>query len=152
MNINEIKELLLTIDKTKLGYLKIEEGNFSLEVSTQSNINNTQTNSSEIINTAPIVVDKNNENTNLMAEITNDDIHIIKSPLMGTFYESPGPDESSFVKVGDKVNTNSTLCIIEAMKLMNELTSDVTGEIIEVLVKNEDLVEYNQPLFKVKLV
>ncbi|EQG03419.1 biotin carboxyl carrier protein of acetyl-CoA carboxylase [Clostridioides difficile 6041] len=69
---------------------------------------------------------------------------------MGTFYDSPSPDADSFVKVGDVVEEGDTLCILEAMKLMNEITSEIKGEIIEVLVSNEELVEYNQPLFKIK--
>ena len=69
---------------------------------------------------------------------------------MGTFYASPNPDADNFVKVGDIVNKGETLCILEAMKLMKEITSEIKGEIIEVLTKNEELVEYNQPLFKIK--
>jgi len=69
---------------------------------------------------------------------------------MGTFYGSPNPDLESFVNVGDIVEEGQTLCILEAMKLMNEINSEVNGEIIEILVKNEELVEYNQPLFKIK--
>ncbi len=69
---------------------------------------------------------------------------------MGTFYTSPGPEKDVFVNTGDIVNEGDTLCIVEAMKLMNEITSDVYGEIVEILVRNEELVEYNQPLFKIR--
>ena len=71
---------------------------------------------------------------------------------MGTYYESSSPESASFVNVGDKVKKGDTLCIIEAMKLMNEINSDIDGEVIEVLSKNEDLVEYNQTLFKIKTI
>ena len=71
----------------------------------------------------------------------------ILSPMVGTFYAQPSPDKQTFVKVGDKVKKGQTLCIIEAMKLMNEIESEYDGEIIEVLVKSEDMVEFGQPLF-----
>lgn len=71
----------------------------------------------------------------------------IKSPLVGTFYSSPSPEESPFIKVGDKVKKGQTLGIVEAMKLMNEIESEYDGVVQEVLVQNEELVEYGQPLF-----
>jgi len=75
----------------------------------------------------------------------------IKSPTVGTFYSSAAPGEAPFVQVGSKVNTDTVICIIEAMKVFNQITSDVTGTIAEVLVKNGDPVEYGQPLFRVRL-
>ena len=78
------------------------------------------------------------------------DQHIVKSPIVGTFYESPSPGASAFVKVGDQVEVGQVLCIVEAMKLMNEIESDVAGEIIKRLVQNGQPVEYGQPLFAVR--
>jgi acetyl-CoA carboxylase biotin carboxyl carrier protein len=75
----------------------------------------------------------------------------IKSPTVGTFYESAAPGEAPFVQVGTKVTTDSVVCIIEAMKVFNQITSDLTGTVTEVLVKNGDPVEYGQPLFRVRL-
>ncbi len=72
------------------------------------------------------------------------------SPMVGTFYLASGPDKAPFVKVGDKVKKGQTVCIIEAMKLMNEIESELDGEIVKVLVNNEQMVEYGQPLFLVK--
>lgn len=80
----------------------------------------------------------------------NDNFHVITSPFVGTFYASSAPGEPSFVKVGDKVSPGQTLCILEAMKIMNEIESDTAGEIVEVCVENESLVEFGQALFKVK--
>jgi len=77
-------------------------------------------------------------------------LHIVKSPIVGTFYNSPSPDSDAFVSVGDKVEVGKVLCIVEAMKLMNEIESDAAGEIVEVLVKPGQPVEYGQPLFAVK--
>lgn len=75
---------------------------------------------------------------------------IVKSPMVGTFYSKPSPTAESFVKVGSRVKKGDTLCIIEAMKLMNEIESEFDGEIIEILVKDGDIVDYGKPLFKIK--
>jgi acetyl-CoA carboxylase biotin carboxyl carrier protein len=74
---------------------------------------------------------------------------VITSPIVGTFYASPGPDSKIFVEVGSKVKKGDVLCIIEAMKLMNEIESEVDGEVAEILVNNEQMVEYGQPLFRI---
>lgn len=77
-------------------------------------------------------------------------LHKIVSPMVGTFYKSPSPDADAFVQVGDKVGEETVVCIVEAMKLFNEIEAEVTGEIVEILVKDGELVEYGQPLFLVK--
>lgn len=76
--------------------------------------------------------------------------HEIKSPFVGTFYGQSSPGEPPFVKVGDKVGKGSVLCVLEAMKIMNEIESDISGEIVEICVENESLVEFGQTLFKIK--
>jgi len=83
-------------------------------------------------------------------EVRDENLHIIKSPIVGTFYASASPEKPNFVSVGTLVNKGSILCILEAMKLMNEIESDVDGEVVEVLVKSEDMVEYGQSLFKIR--
>lgn len=75
---------------------------------------------------------------------------IVKSPIVGTFYSAAGPEQPDFVKVGDVVKKGQTLCIIEAMKLMNEIESDFDGEVAEIYVQNEQMVEYGQPLYRLK--
>jgi len=77
-------------------------------------------------------------------------LHVVKSPFVGTFYGSPAPGKPAYVKVGDKVKTGQTLCVLEAMKIMNEIDADMAGEIVEICVDNESLVEFGQPLFKIK--
>ncbi|MGB7189493.1 MAG: acetyl-CoA carboxylase biotin carboxyl carrier protein [Acidobacteriaceae bacterium] len=77
-------------------------------------------------------------------------LHIVKSPIVGTFYESPSPGSPAFVKIGDQVENGQTLCIVEAMKLMNEIESDVAGEIVKRFVQGGQPVEYGQPLFSVR--
>jgi acetyl-CoA carboxylase biotin carboxyl carrier protein len=77
-------------------------------------------------------------------------LHIVKSPIVGTFYESPSPGSPPFVKSGDSVETGQVLCIIEAMKLMNEIEADVSGELVKRLVNNGQPVEYGQGLFSIR--
>lgn len=81
---------------------------------------------------------------------STEDLHLVKSPIVGTFYESPSPGTEAFVKVGTYVETGKVLCIVEAMKLMNEIESDVSGEVIRVFVENGQPVEYGQPLFGIR--
>ena len=77
-------------------------------------------------------------------------LHKITSPMVGTFYASPSPDSEEYVSVGDRIKSDSIVCIVEAMKLFNEIEAEVEGEIVEILAKNGQLVEYGQPLFLVK--
>jgi len=79
-----------------------------------------------------------------------EDLHLVKSPIVGTFYEAPSPGAEPFVEVGDQVEVGQTLCIVEAMKLMNEIESDVSGEVIRILAENNQPVEYKQPLFAIR--
>jgi acetyl-CoA carboxylase biotin carboxyl carrier protein len=81
---------------------------------------------------------------------SSEDLHMIKSPIVGTFYESPSPGTEAFVKIGAFVEVGQTLCIVEAMKLMNEIESDVSGEIIRIFAENGQPVEYGQPLFGIR--
>ena len=79
-----------------------------------------------------------------------EDLHLVKSPIVGTFYGSPSPGSEPFVKIGAFVETGQTLCIVEAMKLMNEIESDETGEVVRIFVENGQPVEYGQPLFGIR--
>lgn len=88
--------------------------------------------------------------TEKAAEKETEGLHKIVSPMVGTFYSSPSPDSDAYVKSGSKVSETSVVCIVEAMKLMNEIEAEVRGEIVEVLVENGQLVEYGQALFLVK--
>ena len=80
----------------------------------------------------------------------SEDLHLVKSPIVGTFYGSPSPGAEPFVKIGGHVDTGQTLCIVEAMKLMNEIESDVSGEVLRVFADNGQPVEYGQPLFGIR--
>ncbi len=78
-------------------------------------------------------------------------LHLVRSPIVGSYYESPSPGSPAFVKVGDKVQAGQVLCIVEAMKLMNEIESDAAGEIVKVMMANSQPVEYGQPLFAIRV-
>ncbi|WP_069650649.1 acetyl-CoA carboxylase biotin carboxyl carrier protein [Caloranaerobacter ferrireducens] len=146
MNIKDIKELILTIDKTSINKVDIETEDIKISISKSSDV---------VLGSENLVEEAKLEKTkkeSLTSEkiIYDENIFIVKSPIVGTFYTSPSPGVEPFVKVGDKVNEGQTLCIIEAMKIMNEITSEVSGEIVEVLVENEEVVEYGQPLMKIR--
>lgn len=79
-----------------------------------------------------------------------DGLHAIRSPLVGTFYRAPAPGDEPYVEVGDRVRAGEILCIVEAMKLMNEIPADVSGEVVEILAENASGVEYDQPLFRLR--
>src|SRR5579864_3666739 len=79
-----------------------------------------------------------------------EDLHLVKSPIVGTFYEAPSPGAEAFVKIGAHVESGQTLCIVEAMKLMNEIESDESGELVRIFVENGQPVEYGQPLFGIR--
>jgi acetyl-CoA carboxylase biotin carboxyl carrier protein len=83
--------------------------------------------------------------------VANPKHHVIKSPMVGTFYRAPSPEAKKFVEVGDFVQKGTPLCIIEAMKIMNEIESDVSGKVIQILVNNASPVEFDQPLFVIEM-
>ncbi|WP_300531743.1 acetyl-CoA carboxylase biotin carboxyl carrier protein [Peptacetobacter sp.] len=174
MNFKEIKELLTLIDNTKLEYVKLNTSDIELEVSKKvvGNIEigtkNTLTvenkeNNTEKVSAAMNNTDKENNiiNTNDTLEnelskekdtidFTGENLKEVKAPLIGTFYESPDPDSPAFVSVGDHVEKGDTLCIVEAMKLMNEIKSEFTGKVVEIKATNESMVEYGQTLFVIE--
>lgn len=80
----------------------------------------------------------------------DDDAFLFRSPMVGTFYRSPTPEAEAFVDVGDRVGAETVLCILEAMKVMNEIKAEISGEVLEVLVENGEPVEYDQPLFRIR--
>lgn len=90
------------------------------------------------------------EENKVQTETAKDFDYEITSPMVGTFYAAPSPTDPPYVQVGDQVSENTVVCIVEAMKLFNEIEAEVKGEIVEILVENGELVEYGQPLFRVK--
>lgn len=173
MNFKEIKELLMLIDNTKLEYVKLNTSDIELEVSKKvvgnielgtkntSVVENKENNIEKVSATNNSTNEENNIiNTNYtleyelvkedVVEFAGENLKEVKAPLIGTFYESPDPDSPSFVSVGDHVEKGDTLCIVEAMKLMNEIKSEFTGKVVEIKATNESMVEYGQTLFVIE--
>ena len=136
MDLEQIEKLVEIIEKSTLKEITVEEGNLKINLKRENN--------SEIQN-----VQKNIERkTEIVEEL--DEESFITSPIVGTFYSAASPETPAFVRVGDTVKKGQPVCIVEAMKLMNEINCDFDCDIEAVLVSNEQKVEYGQPLFRVK--
>ena len=136
MDLEQIEKLVEIIEKSTLKEITVEEGNLKINLKRENN--------SEIQN-----VQKNIERKTEIVE-EPDEESFITSPIVGTFYSAASPETPAFVRVGDTVKKGQPVCIVEAMKLMNEINCDFDCEIEAVLVSNEQKVEYGQPLFRVE--
>lgn len=160
MDLKQIKNLLNLIAESGVNEVYIEEGDFKIKV--KKNSDTIQHVNSAVLPASvttveipsahraaqPTVPANPAANTSPAPEKKSNGT-IVKSPIVGTFYASPSPDAKPFVNVGDSVSVGDALCIIEAMKIMNEIESDVSGTITKILVKNGQPVEFDQPLFEV---
>lgn len=159
MNINEVKELIELINTSDLAYFEYKSGDSHIKMD-KSLTRGIDASSNKEVKSETITEKIHSERkiSEVIEEVIEDKKEevneilgtVITSPMVGTFYGSPSPDSDSFVKVGDSVKKGEVLCIIEAMKLMNEIESEVSGNIVEVLVKDGDMVEYGTPLFKIR--
>jgi acetyl-CoA carboxylase biotin carboxyl carrier protein len=154
MKIDELKEFMGIIEQSTIDVLKLEKGDFKLYYQKQGaeNLAANVENQHMIEHTAqpqpPLEAADPTVNSAAQAESS---FHQIKSPMIGMFYARPNPDAEPFVQVGSMVAESKTVCILEAMKLLNEVAADVNGEIIEILVNDGQIIEYGQPLFTVKV-
>jgi acetyl-CoA carboxylase biotin carboxyl carrier protein len=161
MDFKQIQELIKMINKSNIGEVSIEEKGFKLTIKQKEEP--VQQLIAAPIQTQPIATMSATpqaashqaaaataEKPSKAAEAPAGNTVTIKSPMIGTFYRSASPDKPSFVSVGDEVETGKVVCIIEAMKLFNEIESEVKGRIIKVLVEDASPVEYDQPLFLVE--
>jgi acetyl-CoA carboxylase biotin carboxyl carrier protein len=156
--LSEIKELIKLVDQSSLQELEIQNEGSKLLIRKPNKTESVIVTSAPAAQYAPaapafIHTPQADVTTNPGSGSTVvDQSHLqrIVSPMVGTFYHASSPEAGPFVKVGDKVKEKTVVCIIEAMKLMNDITADTTGEIVEILVENGQLVEYGQPLFLVK--
>jgi acetyl-CoA carboxylase biotin carboxyl carrier protein len=157
MDLDLIKKLVKIVDTSGVTDLEIEENGLKIKIAKK--IRSAQvvteaqiplTTSQPVVQSAPPMI-KETVEKKAEVEVTATNIHEIRSPIVGTFYRAPAPDADSYVQVGTVVSPGSVLCIVEAMKLMNEIESDVSGKIIKILVENGKPVEYNQPLFLIEL-
>lgn len=159
MDYNQVKDLINTINSSDIlefeinmdnAYIKMSKNNNSTTSKVKPNKNyvSKETNENSIVYESTIKT--NEEIINIAKEkVEIKEGTVIFSPIVGTFYNSAAPTKPAYVKVGDKVKKGDVLCIVEAMKIMNEITSTVDGQIAEILIENEQLVEFNQPLFRI---
>ncbi len=151
MDIRKIKKLIEIIEESDVAELEIHEGEDSVRISRYS--------SSQLVAPAPVISGTSQEVRReistaspavkeVEAEVPAG--HTILSPMVGTFYLAPSPESEHFVKVGQQVGAGDTLCVIEAMKILNQIESDKAGVVSKILVENAQPVEYNQPLFVIE--
>jgi len=170
MEYKEIQNLIKLIDSTDLTEFKLKEGDFELQIRTKDYFKFTKSMGKQVISTpvvqqsaasapvepsAPVAETAAPAPKAETAEVetpegTDSNILEIKSPIVGTFYRSSAPDKEPYLKIGDHVDVGSIVCIVEAMKLFNEIESEVSGKVIEIMVDDSTPVEYDQVLFKVQ--
>lgn len=164
LNIHEIRELIKLIDQSSIQEFKLELEGAKVKL-TKSSGKETVVVTQPAVSApvlqaapapaaapvaAPAVAPVAAEAPNVAPAADDANLHQIVSPMVGTFYSAPEPGKPAYVKAGDKVSANKVVCIVEAMKLFNEIEAEVNGEIVKVLVEDGQLVEYGQPLFLVK--
>jgi len=140
--LREVEQLVELVRESGVGEIRVRRGETEISVKARPEVQATPGNDQVPTGTqgVPEVIEPD-----LSPEM--DGLHAVRSPVVGTFYRAPAPGEDAYVEVGDTVSAGQTLCIVEAMKLMNEIVADVSGEVIEVLAENAGGVEYDQPLF-----
>lgn len=161
MNLNEIQDLIKFVAKSGVTEVEIERKDFKITIKAESKAKEqqiiVQAAAPAALPVAPVAAPAPVAAAPVAAApetpaapVSDDSKYItVKSPMIGTFYRSSSPDKDPFVNVGDTISKGSTICIIEAMKLFNEIESEVSGKIVKVLVDNASPVEYDQPLFLV---
>ncbi|WP_313893816.1 acetyl-CoA carboxylase biotin carboxyl carrier protein [Psychrobacillus sp.] len=163
MKIQEIREIIKLIDQSSLDEFSYESEGTKIKL--KKNHSGSVSSVEKRVEAPPLLIEepksvevKQVPAVAVQAEevvaqseaVVDSSLHKITSPMVGTFYQSSSPDVAAYVQVGSKVTADSIVCIVEAMKLFNEIEAEVTGEIVEILVKDGQLVEYGQPLFLVK--
>ena len=150
MKIKEIQEIINFIKKSDLDDVSIETENIKIRVK-KNNGNFTTIEQPKIVKTEiqPQASPVENKVSEEKKKKTSNNNIIIKSPMIGTFYRSPNPESDPFVNEGDSIKVGQTICIVEAMKLFNDIESEVSGKIVKILVDDNSPVEYDQPLFEV---
>lgn len=156
LDYNKIKELIKEIDSSSLRVFELENSDIKLKLSKneenslyKENVITTATSENSTIFTKESKI-STEETLSENNELIEENLNIVKSPLVGTYYSSSTPGAAPYVEVGSKVKKGDVLCIVEAMKIMNEITSEVDGEIVEVLRSDEEIVEFGMELFKIR--
>ena len=157
INMNEVRELVQLIKENGLTEFELQRGDFHIRLSSNrtpdiiapGSFIPTPTTQQQAMGSASHIASQPAEQQQTAAQ-AEEDLHIIPSPIVGTFYRAPSPTAEPFIRIGSHVETDTIVCIIEAMKLMNEIQSDVRGEVAKIYVENGQPVEYGQPLFGIK--
>ena len=163
LTIEEIRELIKIVDESSLDEFTYETNGAKVKMKKDTQYHegytiyqpvqtDEKTQEQMSVETMPVQSDSKQTETGESSEkeTTSDYDHEIVSPMVGTFYAAPNPESDPYVKVGSEVQSESIVCIVEAMKLFNEIEAEVTGEVVEIMVEDGELVEYGQPLFRVK--
>lgn len=161
MDLRYLKRLLQIFDESDAMEITLEEEGSKIKISKnqKNNISLSGLGAAQLVNTkaelpsqAPSTQAIPSTETQIVAQepTSSSDAHEVLSPIVGTFYRAPSPESPVFVEVGDRVQKGQVLCIVEAMKLMNEIESDVSGVVESILIENAQAVEFGQPLFKIK--
>jgi acetyl-CoA carboxylase biotin carboxyl carrier protein len=163
MEYKQIQELIKAINKSNISELSIEEGDFKITIKQAQSISETQFVAVQAPQMPMAIPQAAPQPAAIAAPAApsspaapqvpasaGDNLITIKSPMIGTFYRSPGPDKPVFVNVGDEIKQGQVICIVEAMKLFNEIESELNGKIVKVLVEDASPIEYDQPLFLVE--
>lgn len=155
MDFNLIKKLVRLVDTSDVTDLEVEQEGFRIKVAKKVRVSGQVYSQPQLMQqSAPAsqpAQQKAEESKPAAKDEKSEKLHEVRSPIVGTFYRAPAPDADPYSQVGDTVSAGSVLCIVEAMKLMNEIESDVSGKIIKILVENGKPVEYNQPLFLIQV-
>jgi acetyl-CoA carboxylase biotin carboxyl carrier protein len=154
--IKELKELIELLKEHGIGEFEVERGESKIHIKFGHGVQPIAALPIDVARHPPVAIPHvaAAAPAPAAAEATAQDeesLHIVKSPIVGTFYESSSPGAPAFVKIGDEIESGQVLCIVEAMKLMNEIESDAAGEVVKRLVTNGQPVEYGQPLFALRL-
>ena len=138
--LGEVERLVELLQESGIGEIRVRHGETEISVKARPEVPVATPQAASASQNIPEMVES--ETSPEM-----DGLHAVRSPVVGTFYRAPAPGEDAYVEVGDAVSAGQTLCIVEAMKLMNEIVADVSGEVVEVVAENAGGVEYDQPLF-----
>ena len=148
MDIRKVKKLIELLEESGIAEIEIHEGEESVRISRGGSPPLPQT----MVNVPPVDASSSlktqlSTNENSSSDDYSDEGEVITAPMVGIFYSSPSPDQPPFINKGQNIKTGDVLCIIEAMKIMNQIEADIDGKLVRVLVENGDPVEYGQPLF-----
>ena len=153
MNIKEIQQLIKFVAKSGVSEVKIESKDLKISVKTGVSGNVVSHSEPVVLNTQPleqnVSIERSIESEIVKSNETIEDEHLItiKSPIIGTFYRKSSPDKPNFIEIGDSIKEGSVLCVVEAMKLFNEIESEYSGKIVKILIDDASPVEFDQPLF-----